>query len=232
MKKAIVIGASSGIGAELAKLAAKDGYEVGITARRTELLEKLAEELPTKTYAKYMDVSQATEAAKILADLIDEMGGVDLVILSAGTGTENKDLEFQPELDTINTNVTGATALMGVAMRHFIERKAGHLVGISSIAALRGEGVCPAYNASKAYLSNYLQGMRIKAKRAKLRIAVTDIKPGFVDTAMAQGEGLFWVMPVDKTARQIYRAIRRKRKDVVVTKRWKLIAFILKRLPK
>jgi len=232
MKKAIIIGASSGIGAELARLMAKDGYEIGVTARRLELLEQLGSEFSTKTYIQQMDITKPKESMEKLEELISEMGGVDVIILSAGVGFENKNLDYQYEQDTIDVNVSGATAIMNVAMNHFIKNKSGHLVGISSISALRGDGVCPAYNASKAYLSNYLQGLRIKAKRDKLKISVTDIKPGFVDTAMAQGDGLFWVMPVETVSRQIYKAIKRRRKEVVVTKRWRLIAFLMKRLPK
>ena len=232
MKKAIIIGASSGIGAELAKLMAKDGYELGITARRMELLETLSAELTTKTHIKRMDVAKSDEAIKGLEELIQEMGGVDLVVVSAGIGYQNNELDWEKEQDTINTNVLGATAVMGVAMKHFFEKGSGQLVGISSIASYIGGAGCPAYNASKAYLSNYLKGLRGTAKLNKKKIHITDIKPGFVDTAMAQGEGLFWVMPADKTAKQIYKAIRRKRKDVVVTKRWKLIGFVLRRFSK
>jgi len=231
-KKAIIVGASSGIGKQLARIMANDGYEVGITARRLELLEQLKSELPTKTCIKQMDISETEKAMAGLDELIKEMGGVDVIIVSAGIGHINDDLEWQPEQDTIDTNVSGATAIINIAMNHFIEKKSGHLVGISSISALRGAGECPAYNASKAYLSNYLQGMRLKAKKLKYKIAVTDIKPGLVDTAMAQGDGLFWVMPVETASKQIYKAIKKKKKDVVVTKRWKIIAFIMKRLPK
>lgn len=232
-QKAIIVGASSGIGAGLAKILSRNGYELGITARRIELLEQLKNELQTKAYIKQMDISMPIETMAQLDELIKEMNGVDLIILCAGVGFENKNLEWKPEKDTIDINVVGATAVINTAMQYFAERKCGHLVGISSIASYRGDGVNPAYNASKAYLSNYLQGMRIKARNQKLKnVRVTDIKPGFVDTAMAQGDGLFWVMPVEKTCKQIYRVIKRKRKDVVVTKRWKFIAFILKRLPK
>jgi len=231
-KKAIIIGASSGIGAELAKLMAEDGFEVGITARRVELLEELKSKLPTKVYTKHMDIVQVKESMKALQELINEMGGVEVIVVSAGTGHVNEKLDWEPEQNTIGVNVLGTTAIINTAMHHFLERKTGHLVGISSISALRGAGECPAYNASKAYLSNYLQGMRLKARKQKINIAVTDIKPGLVDTAMAQGEGLFWVMPVETAAKQIYKAIKKRKKDVVVTKRWKIIAFIMRRLPK
>ena len=232
MKKAIIVGASSGIGAELARLMSKDGYQLGVTARRTELLESLATELPAKTHIKTMDIAKTDDTIVALQELIAEMGGVDLVIVCAGIGHQNKELAWEKEREIIAVNVTGATAVMGVAMRHFIDKGCGHLVGISSIAAYMGGADCPAYNASKAYLSNYLKGLRGTAKASKKKIHITDIKPGFVDTAMAQGEGLFWVMPADKTAKQIYKAIRRKRKSTVVTKRWKIIGFMLRRFSK
>ena len=110
-------------------------------------------------------------------------------------------------------------------------RESGHIVGISSVAAIRGSGNEPAYNASKAFQSNYLQGLRQKFHKLKLPVAVTDVQPGFVDTAMAQGEGLFWVAPPEKAAQQIFNSIRKRRKHVYVTRRWRLIAWLLKILP-
>lgn len=102
---------------------------------------------------------------------------------------------------------------------------------ISSVAALRGGRDCPAYNASKSYISNYLEGIRYKIKKDGLNITVTDIRPGLVDTEMAKGDGLFWVQPVEKVARQIYAKIKKKKDVAYVTKRWRIIAFILKYLP-
>ena len=127
--------------------------------------------------------------------------------------------------------MSGFTALAVVCMNYFIQRKTGHLVGISSIASIRGSDSCPAYNASKAFMSNYLEGLRVKARKSKLDISVTDIQPGFVDTAMAQGEGLFWVASPSKAANQIFRAIQQKKKRVYITKRWAIIAWLLKVLP-
>ena len=229
MKKAIVIGASSGIGKELAKILSKDGYIVGITARNTKLLEEIKNEHSNISYIRTMDIAKTDEAMKILHELIQEMDGVDLIIISAGIGHINKDLNWELEKTTIDTNVYGVTAIINTIMHHFIKQGKGHLVAISSIVALYGiDGNSPAYAATKAYLSNYLQGLRSKVRSQKLNIHITDIKPGFVDTVMAQGEGLFWVMPVDVACNQMYKAIKKKKKDVVVTKRWKLIAFYLK----
>jgi short-subunit dehydrogenase len=231
MRKAIIIGASSGIGKELAKVLSQNGYAVGLTGRRVELLIALQNELSTESYVKAMDVSQTDEAIKQLTELIKDMNGVELVVISAGVGFINSEFEWEKEKTTLETNVLGFAAMANVAVKHFLERRAGHLVGISSIAALRGTADAPAYNASKAFVSNYLEGLQKKCVKLKLPIVVTDVKPGFVDTAMAQGEGLFWVAPPEKAAGQIYNAIKARRTHVYVTKRWRVVGLLLKLVP-
>jgi short-subunit dehydrogenase len=232
MKKAIVIGASSGIGRELAKILAGNGYSVGVMARRVHLLNELRAEIKGEVLVQEIDVADAETAMGILASIIDKMGGMDLIVISAGTGDVNDDLTWPLEHETIRTNVTGFAALANVAMHHFIEKGSGHLVSISSIAALRGGRESPAYNASKAFESNYVEGLRQKIRRLHLPITVTDIQPGFVNTAMAKGEGIFWASPADKAAMQIYDAIRRKKAHTYITRRWRLIAWLMKLLPR
>lgn len=121
--------------------------------------------------------------------------------------------------------------MVDVALKHFLANGTGHIVGISSIAALRGSGQCPAYNASKAFVSNYLDGIRCKVKKMDAKILITDIKPGLVATAMAKGEGLFWVAPPEKAATQIYQKIKAKKERAYITKRWGIIAFLIKVMP-
>ena len=232
MKRAVIIGASSGIGAELAKCISADYEIIGLAARRTELLEGLAAELGNEMHITTMDVTQTDDAQEQLAALIDEMGGVDLAVICAGTGHINPELQWDLEQQMIDVNVKGFTCLADALFKHFMAKGAGHLVGISSVAALRGSGLCPAYNASKAYVSNYLEGLRVKAKHISKSIVVTDIKPGFVDTPMAQGEGLFWVASPQEAARQIYRLIRRGKAHGYVIRRWRLVAWVLKLMPR
>jgi short-subunit dehydrogenase len=117
-------------------------------------------------------------------------------------------------------------------MRYFIKQKSGHLVGISSIASIRGNEVAPAYAASKAFVSTYLEGMMRKTAKAHLPIAITDIQPGFVDTPMAKADKLFWVASPEKAARQIFSAILKKKEKAYITKRWVLVAWVLKLLPR
>jgi len=231
MEKAIIVGASSGIGKELAKILAGKGYAVGLAARRGELLLRIQKELPSRVYIKIMDVRNVDDTQKSLADLIAEMGGVDLVIISAGIGHVNLELDLGKEMETVATNVQGFTVVANIAFRHFLSQGGGHLVGISSIASIRGGADAPAYNASKAFISNYLQGLTQKAVKSGLPIWVTDIQPGFVDTDMAKGEGLFWVASVTKAAEQIYTAVARKRSHAYVTRRWRLVGWLLKGMP-
>lgn len=231
MKNAIIIGATSGIGKELARLLVDNGFKVGITGRRTELLESLKSENPASYFIKAFDVKDTKTAEEKLEELTTELGGLDLVILSSGTGDINDKLDFEIEFRTIETNVIGWTFIADWTFKYFEKQKYGHLTAISSIGGLRGSRQSTSYNATKAYQINYLEGLRQKATKLKEQIFVSDIRPGLVNTEMAKGEGLFWVMPVEKTARQIYKAIKKKKKIAYVTKRWKLIASIVKRIP-
>jgi len=236
-KRAIVIGASSGIGRALALRLAREGYVVGLTARRLPLLLELQAEIgpcgpgSAGCPVRQMDVSDTARAMALLEQLIEELGGVDLIVVNAGLGHVNPELEWGPEAETIAVNVAGFTAMAKVAYRYFVRRGTGHLVGISSIAALRGSGGAPAYNASKAFVSTYLDGLRHKLARLRLPVAITDIQPGFVRTAMAQGPHVFWAASPEKAAGQIWQAIRRRRKRVVITRRWRLIAWLMRVVP-
>ena len=230
-KTAIIVGASSGIGKALAKILAADGYTVGLMARRLPLLAALQQEIGPQACIRQLDVANPSQAIPQFRQFIQEMGHTHLIILSAGRGYINPELEWEKEEETIAVNVVGFTALAGAAMHYFCAQGSGHLVNISSIAALRGSGSAPAYNASKAFESNYLEGLRHKVAKLRLPIAITDIQPGFVDTPMAQGDGLFWVATPEKAARQIYQAIQRRQKHAYITRRWRLIAWFFKLMP-
>lgn len=231
MKNVIVVGATSGIGRELALEFARDGCLVGVAGRRQDLLDELTRQYPACRFSRRLDVAQPDEAMVRLESLIGEMGGVDIVVVNAGVGYLNPDLGWDTERETIAVNVQGFTAVANVAVRHFLARGRGHLVGISSIAALRGNDSSPSYNASKAFVSNYLQGLRKKMHRLGVPVAITDIQPGFVATPLARGERLFWVATPQEAARQIHSAIRRGKRHAYVTKRWRLVAWLIKALP-
>lgn len=232
MKKAVIVGASSGIGKELALLLAKNGYKVGITGRRVSLLESIRNTNIHSFEVMEMDVTEILTLPQKLQELEKKLDGLDLLIISSGTGELNPELNFELEKITIETNVNGFTYIADWAFNYFLEKKQGHLVAISSVAGLRGSGIAPAYNASKAYQINYLEGLRQKSNKAKSKIIITDIRPGFVDTDMAKGDGKFWVASPEKAAEQIFTAIRKKRKIAYITSRWRLLAWLLKFLPR
>ncbi len=229
--RVIVIGATSGIGLAIARQYLLAGHLVGLTGRRENLLQAVQAEFLGTAYIQTMDVAKTVLAASQLENLIEKMEGVDIVIVNAGVGFLNPKLKWKKQALTIEINVSGFSALCSSAMKYFLNIGQGQLVGISSIAGIRGSDIAPDYAASKAYVSNYLVGLRKKAKKSKLPIFVTDILPGFVDTAMGQAEQRFWVATPEKAARQIIKAISKKRKTVYITKRWRLIAWLIKIVP-
>ena len=232
MKKAIVIGATSGIGKGIARLLTENNFKVGITGRRIEILNELKSEKKNSYLIKCFDITDTSNVVKNLEELTSELGGLDLLFLSSGTGDENENLDFKIEKRTIDTNVTGFTIIADWTFNYFQKQKYGHFVAISSIAGIRGSRIAPAYNATKAYQINYLEGLRQKATKLKTQVYVTDVRPGFVDTEMAKADKKFWVATVDKASQQIFSSIKRKKKIVYITRRWGLMAILLKVLPR
>lgn len=228
MPNAIIVGASSGIGRALARELSRE-YDLGLAARRVDRLTAVGEDIGGAHVAK-IDVTD-DDARERFDDLVDSMGGVDLVVLSSGIGRYNPELEWDDERETIDVNVRGFTAIATAAMEHFDEQGAGHLVGLSSVAGEIGSPSLPAYSASKAFVSRYLEGLRYRAKRSDADVTVTDVRPGFVDTPMSPQSDRFWECSPETAAAQIARAIR-KRKDVAyVTRRWWLVSKALGLLP-
>jgi len=226
MRKAIIVGASSGLGLELAKLMARDGWSLGLAARNMEALEALRQELGTSLHLQRLDVTQTGSVPATLDALAEALGGIDCVIISAGVSPYNRKLEWAIEEATLATNVMGFAACANWAAHRFFEQKAGHLVGISSVASLLGSPQVPAYNASKAFVSRYLEGLRFNLGR--YGVSVTDIRPGYVDTPMTKGQkGMFWLLDARAASLEIYRAILGKRRVAYVPRRWGLLAKLI-----
>ncbi len=222
-----IIGATSGIGRELWNIYSASGqHKVAVVGRRATMLDEMKGLRPENTLPYAFDLNNYDKVESLLAEIRSDLGTIDLAIVCAGTGDLNPDLDFGIELATISTNILGWTAAVDALYHLFSRQGCGHLATLTSIGGLAGEPAAPAYSATKAYQINYTQALRKKC--ARQGIHVTEIRPGLVDTAMAKGEGLFWVMPAKKVARQIASAISKKKKSVVVTKRWRPIAFILK----
>ena len=183
MKRAIIIGASSGIGFEVARLLLDDGWKVGVAARRVDLLQTIG----NVSEAERIDVTDPN-AAEQLRSMISQLGGMDLFIYTAGIGKQNRELTEGIEVQTTTTNGVGFVRMIGEAYRYFAEKGEGHIVAVTSIAGTKGLGPAPAYSATKAMQNVYIQALEQQAHARGLNIYFTDIRPGFVDTALLNGD--------------------------------------------
>lgn len=229
MKKVIIIGASTGIGRALAKELLDHNYKVGITGVEEDILKELKQISNDKLKVTYFDCT-AHHSSEVINELIEWLGGLDLLVFSAGIGHLDKDLGFTVENDANELNVQAFTKIADKSYRYFEKQNAGHFVAISSIAGLKGHRLAPAYHAAKSYQISYLEGLRHKAIYSKIPITITDIRPGFVDTGLANKKH-FWMCSKEKAARQIHNIIKRKKNIGYVSRRWILIAILMKIIP-
>ncbi len=227
----IIIGATSGIGNGLLKEYATSENKVGIAGRRKDILKEIEADYPANIFPFAADITQTDQTDRAITYFQSKLATIDLVFVCSGTGELNPLLDFKLEYPTLQTNVVGWTYLMDCFYNILRQQGFGHLVAITSIGGLRGEAQAPAYSASKAYQINYLEAMRKKAYKECRAVNITDIRPGLVDTRMAKGENLFWVMPVEKVVSQIADGIKQKKSKVYITKRWHILAIINKNLP-
>jgi short-subunit dehydrogenase len=229
-KKAIIIGTGSGIGRALAKKLSAEGYVVALTGRSLEKLEALQKELPGESLVRKIDLRDTREAIHSLGNLIMALRGLDLLVINAGVLVQNEDLLWEHEEEMIRVNVLGFAAMANVGVRYLQKKEDGCVVGISSVACHRGSGRSPAYNASKAFMSNYMEGLRQKLSTTAVK--VVDIRPGFVDTDMVRGrKGLVGIISPEKAAEDIYRAIQKGKRIAYVPSWWRGVAWFVRRLP-
>lgn len=231
MNKAIVMGASSGIGRAVSRLLIERGYTVGVAARREERLAELRALAPERVFTARIDVTD-TEAPAQLRQLISSMGGMDLYFHASGIGKQNPELQEDTELKTLETNGVGFTRMVGEAFRYFAEQGHGHIAVISSIAGTKGLGAAPSYSATKALQNTYIQSLEQLAKIRHLRIRFTDIRPGFVDTELLGGDTYPLMLKTDDVARQALNAIDRHRHIQVIDWRWRIITACWRRIPR
>lgn len=226
----VIIGASSGLGRQLALDFADKGWQVGVAARRTELLEALAAERPDHIRYASIDATRP-DAGEQLQQLADSLGGMDVMLYAAGTGWGNADLEPGHDAATVAVNVDGFTRMINAAYHYFTAAGRGHIAAITSIGGTKGIGITAAYSASKSYQATYLQALRQLVRLKHRNIAITDIRPGFIDTALITGHRYPMTMRVSKVAREIARAIVRGRKVVVVDWRWRMVTMVWRLCP-
>ena len=230
MKRAIIIGASSGIGAEMAKQLSSKGYQLGLMARRENLLEDLVSTLEGEHQVMPIDLKNFEEAEQQMNQMIALLDDVDLIVLNSGVGAQEYQLDWIYQKQLIDVNVSGLVLMSTISMDYFVKRGRGHIVGVSSIAAHVSSGLALTYCASKAFVSSYLNGLRSRVRNSKLPIIITTIEPGYVDTPMVKGSPP-WTAPVDKAVRQMIAGIENKRQHIFITRRYRLVVWMLKLIP-
>lgn len=227
----MVVGATSGLGRGLAERYIAEGHVVGIAGRRLSLLEEVSGGR-SNVYSAVADVTDIRSVTSVLQDLLLRMGGMDCLVMCSGVGYMNPELDVAPEQITVDTNVRGWTAVVDWAFGRFMQQGYGHLAAISSVAGIRGLAPAPAYSASKAYQIHYLDALRQRADISGGKVKVTDIRPGFVATPLLSApEKFFWVVSAEKAVKAIYRAIDEKKRRAVVTRRWAMLAPMMKIAP-
>ena len=230
-KSAIIVGASSGIGLEVAKQLLAEGWRLGVAARREEPLLELKAMAPERVEVMTIDVTHP-DAGERLLSLAERLGGMDLYFHASGIGKQNRTLQEDIELRTMQTNAVGFTRMTGAAYRYFAERGGGHIAAITSIAGTKGLGPAPAYSATKALQANYLQALEQQARQRGLNILFTDIRPGFVDTALLNDDFPYpMLMRPEKVARDIVRSISLRRHVRVIDWRYRILTFFWRLLP-
>lgn len=250
-KRAIVMGATSGIGQEVARLLAANGYEVGIAGRREERLVHMAQATPGIVTHRQIDVTKE-DAPTELYKLIEELGGMDLYFHSSGIGWENVALDADKELKTVETNGVGFVRMVSAAYNWFAEQRAdeakqraegdeqrasdkerkARIACITSIARTRGLGAALAYSATKRMQAHYLECLSQQARMRHLNIGITDIRPGFVATDLIAGSHFPLQLKAEDVARTIVRAIERGSEVVTIDWRYRLLVAAWQLIPR
>lgn len=245
------MGATSGIGQEVARLLAANGYEVGIAGRREERLVQMAQATPGIVVHRQIDVTKE-DAPTELYKLIEELGGMDLYFHSSGIGWENVALDADKELKTVETNGVGFVRMVSAAYNWFAEQRAdeakqraegdeqragdkerkARIACITSIARTRGLGAAPAYSATKRMQAHYLECLSQQARMRHLNIGITDIRPGFVATDLIAGNHFPLQLKTEDVARTIVRAIEQGREVVTIDWRYRLLVAAWQLIPR
>lgn len=232
MKRAIIIGASSGIGREVSKLLLADGWFIGIAARREDRLREIKSINPGMVEIMPVDVT-ADDAPGRLLDLIGRLGGVNLFLYSSGVGRQNMQLDVETETHTVDVNVRGFTRMIDAVFNYMADNLGGDIAVISSIAGTKGLGAAPSYSATKAYQNTYIQALEQLSNMRRLHIRFTDIRPGFVNTSLLSGSGRY-PMLMDKVsvARDIVSAVTAHRHVAVIDWRYRILVFFWRMIPR
>lgn len=232
MKRAVIMGATSGMGMAVSRILAEKGWRLGIAGRREEKLKELQALFPDRISYQVIDIEK-DDAPVNLQVLIEKIGGMDLYFHGSGVGWHNEELDLSTELKTVSTNALGFTRMVDSAWHYFCQRGGGHIAVISSIAGVKGLGPAPSYSATKGFDNTYIQALAQLSHKKHLGIIFTDIRPGFVDTPLLDTSKHHYpmLMQPQKVSRMIVRAIEKKKMVAVIDWRYRVLVFFWRLLP-
>ena len=234
--KAIIMGATSGIGQAVMLELTRRGWEVGIAGRRQEQLIELQRTNLNVIATQRIDITQP-DAAEQLLTLIGKMGGdIDLYFHSSGIGFQNPQLDVTKELQTVETNAVGFTRMVTAAYHYFVQHpeRQGHIAVISSIAGTRPLGAAPAYSATKRYINHYMDCLRqLRRIQGVRHLCLTDIRPGFVRTPLLTDGGHYPMqLDVNAVAKEIVDGLERRKSVITVDWKYRLLVFVWRLIPR
>ena len=226
------MGATSGMGREIARILAEKGWKLGIAARREEKLQSLQALYPQSIEYQAIDIEQEN-APELLLSLVEKIGGMDLYFHGSGVGWHNEELDPSVELKTCAVNTVGFTRMVTAAWNYFKEKGGGHIAVISSIAGTKGLGPAPSYSATKSFDNTYIQALAQLSRSSEVSIRFTDIRPGFVDTPLLDTTKHHYpmLMKPEKVAKKIVRAIERKKRVAIIDWRYRILVFFWRLIP-
>lgn len=229
--KAIIVGATSGIGLEVARLLANKGWKIGVAGRRKERLEEIMQSTENVIATRCIDVTQDNASEELVA-MIEEMGGIDLYFHSSGIGWQNVQLDENKEILTAMTNTVGFTRMVTAAFNYFADHGGGRIAVISSIAGTKGLGAAPAYSSTKRYQNHYIECLNQLSRMRKLNIHFTDIRPGFVATELLKGDAYPLQLSARDVAKDIVKAIEKQKSVATIDWKYRLLVFFWRIIPR
>lgn len=235
MRRILIIGASSGIGRQVALDFASGGWRVGIAARSEERLREMKSQYPDRVVYSVIDVT-AEDAPRRFLDLIELTGGMDVLLMSAGVGWVNPQLHNDIDARTVAVNCSGFVGIIDAAYNYYKSAATagrGHIAAITSVAGTKGMGIAASYSASKRFQSTYIDALEQLARQEGVAVDFTDIRPGFVDTPLLNGiHDLPMTMSLGYAVPKVERALLHRRRIAYIDRRWGALTALWRALPR
>lgn len=234
MKKIVIVGASSGIGFQVAADFARAGWRVGMAARRLEPMQAIKDQYPDHVEIASIDVT-APDAPQRFADLIEAIDGMDTLLFCSGTGFTDPELDDARIVNTLEVNVVGFARIVAEAYKYFratASVEQGQIAVITSVAATKGLGIAASYSASKRFQVQFINSLEQLAYTQQVNVAFTDIRPGFVRTPILRDDCSYpMIMSVAEAAKLVERAVVARKRVAVIDSRWRIVAGLWSLIP-